>query len=124
MIWRVRDRASFAALADSAWRVRRGPITVTLAVGGAGRDACVAYMVGRRVGGAVERNRLRRRLRAIVTQVGPSSGLYLIGARPSATRLSFTELRDVVSVAMSAAEMMSRSSATPTSATPSWRRVL
>jgi len=104
VIGRVRDRASFATLADSSCRVRRGPITVTF-VGDEGvAGARVAFVVGRHVGGAVERNRLRRRLRVIADQVGPVSGLYLIGARPSATKLSFMELRDVVSSAMTAAE--------------------
>lgn len=107
MIGRVRDRASFAALAGSRCRVRRGPITVTLVADEGVGGARVAFVVGRRVGGAVERNRLRRRLRVIANQVGPSSGLYLIGARPSATKLSFMELRDVVSSAMSAAQTVS-----------------
>ncbi len=74
--------------------------------GEAGTEARVAYAVGRRVGGAVQRNRLRRRLRVIVAQVGPRSGLYLVGARADATRLSFSELRDVVSRAMTEAEAL------------------
>jgi ribonuclease P protein component len=52
----------------------------------------VAYAINRGVGGAVQRNRLRRRLRAIVhgTQLAP--GRYLISASRDAIDLPFTEL--------------------------------
>jgi len=59
----------------------------------------VAYAIGRRVGGAVHRNRLRRRLRAIAFELGPDlqPGAYLIAAAPAATGLSYGELRTIVS---------------------------
>lgn len=55
----------------------------------------VAYAIGRAVGGAVERNRLRRRLRPIMSELAPSlpPGWYLIGARPSARDCSSAVLR-------------------------------
>ena len=65
LIWRVRDRASFRALAAGSRR-RRGVLTVTCAPAGTDGPPRVAYAVGRRVGGAVARNRVRRRLRAVV----------------------------------------------------------
>jgi ribonuclease P protein component len=58
----------------------------------------VAFALGRKVGSAVERNRLRRRLRSIMAGLagGPSgplrSGAYLIGARPGVNSLSYQEL--------------------------------
>jgi ribonuclease P protein component len=45
------------------------------------------------VGTAVVRNRLRRRLRALVAELAPPSGTYLVVATPAAAGLSFAELR-------------------------------
>jgi ribonuclease P protein component len=53
----------------------------------------VAFAIGRALGPAVARNRLRRRLRAILATIGPPPGIYLIGARPGAHELTFAELR-------------------------------
>jgi ribonuclease P protein component len=56
----------------------------------------VAYAVGRRVGGAVARNRLRRRLRAVVRAEAEHlvpGHAYLVGAGPAATTVSHRELR-------------------------------
>ena len=58
----------------------------------------VAYALGRQVGGAVQRNLLRRRLRELLkartNKVLP--GFYLIGAASGATKLSFVELGNQV----------------------------
>ena len=55
----------------------------------------VAYALGRRVGSAPVRNRLRRRLRAVVASLEPElrpGSAYLIAARPEAVRMSTPEL--------------------------------
>jgi len=54
----------------------------------------VAYAVGRAAGTAVVRNRLRRRLRALLTTTHPPlhGGLYLLGVTRGAARRSFDEL--------------------------------
>ena len=66
LIWRVRDRATFRALARGRRR-RSGILEVTTAVVGARTEPPrVAYAIGRNVGNAVVRNRTRRRLRAAV----------------------------------------------------------
>ena len=59
----------------------------------------MAFTIGRRVGPAVVRNRLRRRLRMLMRQAAPHlrPGAYMIGASPEATSLSFSELEDLVS---------------------------
>jgi ribonuclease P protein component len=58
----------------------------------------VAYTIGRRVGPAVVRNRLRRRLRMLMRQVAADlrPGSYLIGASPEAADLSYAELQNLV----------------------------
>lgn len=54
--------------------------------------------VPRRVGGSVERNRVRRRLREIFRRnrdiFGERGGNLVINARPSAAQASFTELSE------------------------------
>lgn len=56
----------------------------------------VGYAVGRRVGPAVVRNRLRRRLRAIVAQDPPPPGSYLITVAPAGATSSFGELQSLI----------------------------
>jgi ribonuclease P protein component len=94
LIWRIRDRATFDALATGGRR-RRGPISMTFLPGDSSLPPRVAYAVGRRVGPAVVRNRVRRRLRAATwahraeLQLG---GAYLFGAAPSAATAPFDEI--------------------------------
>jgi len=102
-IWRIRDRRTFEALRVSGRYLRRGPITVTFLSGDSGTPPRFAYAVGRRAGTAVARNRLRRRLRAVVATAGAlRSGAYLVGAGPEAARLPFGELRETLWEALEA----------------------
>lgn len=73
--------------------MRRGPLTVTWVPDPDGHRARFAYAISRKVGGAVERNRLRRRLRAIFAGLAPPPGAYLVGAAPGAKDLNHEELR-------------------------------
>lgn len=57
----------------------------------------VAFAIGRPVGPAVVRNRLRRRLRALLATAGLPTGWYLIGATPRAATLSSAQLARSVS---------------------------
>jgi ribonuclease P protein component len=54
----------------------------------------VAYAISRRLGGAVERNRLRRRLRALVDglESTPKAGSYLIRCGNETGKLTYDEL--------------------------------
>lgn len=103
LIWRIRDHATFSAL-RRARPFRRGPVTVRAAVVvDQESPPRVAYAVGRSVGGAVERNRLRRRLRAAVHEERDAlcaGWAYLVGAQRGASGLSFTELRSHVQRAL------------------------
>jgi ribonuclease P protein component len=61
----------------------------------------VAYSIGRACGPAVTRNRLRRRVRAILREVDQNqplpAGRLLIGARPEAVELTFEQLTQEIS---------------------------
>ena len=52
----------------------------------------VAYALGRAVGPAVVRNRLRRQLRVLLVASSLPPGLYLIGAQAAAAQRSRAEL--------------------------------
>ena len=52
----------------------------------------MAYALGRAIGPAVVRNRLRRQLQALLAGSSLPPGLYLFGAQPIATRRSQSEL--------------------------------
>ena len=91
----------FEALRRTRHRARSGPLRVSWVPAGDGATSVrMAFAIGRRVGPAVVRNRLRRRLRAIVTELGPPSGDYLVACDPEAASLSFSELKALVSTAL------------------------
>lgn len=79
-------------------------MTITYVDGEGAARARVAYAVGRSVGSAVERNRLRRRLRAVVRELAAElrPGAYLVGVGPEAASLGFDELRELVREAIEA----------------------
>ncbi|MCL4423023.1 MAG: ribonuclease P protein component [Actinobacteria bacterium] len=72
-----------------------GELRVAYVPPGSSKGARVAYAVTRQTGGAVTRNRIRRRLRAAITQMGVAlpPGDYLIGAGAGITQLPFEELK-------------------------------
>ncbi len=82
--------------------MRRGPVTVTWVPGEPDEPTRVAYTVGRKVGGAVVRNRVRRRLRAVVREARESlrPGAYLLGAGAEAATMPYGELRAAVCEAL------------------------
>ena len=103
LIGRISDRATFDALQRDGRRARRDPVTVLFlpeqaARAGFAGEVRVAYSVGRRVGTAVVRNRVRRRLRAAMRDVdreqgGLNSGAYLVLVRPEAGTTPYAELK-------------------------------
>ena len=96
---RVHGRVTFRVLAASPRQARSGPVTVHfLASDDGGGGVSAAYAVGRHVGGAVVRNRWRRRLRAIAAEASSdlAPGAYLIGVGRGVIGLRFGELRERV----------------------------
>jgi ribonuclease P protein component len=67
-------------------------VTVTVLRAADDSNAKVAYAVSRSVGGAVDRNRVRRRLRSIVRDAGLAPGAYLVSVSPAAAVIPFDEL--------------------------------
>jgi ribonuclease P protein component len=95
-LWRLTGRAEFARLRHAGRRVRSGPLWLVWAPPAVEGPPRIAFAIGRPVGGAVVRNRLRRRLRAVIADAGPPPGTYLVTARPEAATLSDQELRALV----------------------------
>jgi ribonuclease P protein component len=79
-------------------------VTVSFVNGNPAEPPRVAYAIGRKVGNAVERNRIRRQLREIVRGLAPQlrSGQYLIGVAPQSNPLRFGDLRLTVMRALDA----------------------
>jgi ribonuclease P protein component len=99
LIWRIRDRATFDALARVP-PIRRGALWLRCArVPGGEVAPRVAYAVGRSTGNAVERNRARRRLReavrAAATDLEPGCA-YLFGANRAVVTMPYPELAATV----------------------------
>jgi ribonuclease P protein component len=98
LIRRVRGHAAFRDLARAPAR-RQGALGARLLPGDPQQPPSVAYAVPRAVGGAVQRNRLRRRLRAAVRELESElvpGGAYLLSAGPAAMTASTTELRETL----------------------------
>jgi ribonuclease P protein component len=101
LIWRVDRRDVFLALREGRRR-RCGPLTVSWVAGDPAEPPKVAYSIGRRVGSAVVRNRVRRRLRVLIRESANvlAPGAYLIGAGPGAASLDLESLRSCLNEAL------------------------
>ena len=99
MIWRIRERSAFTRIASQGRRARAGVLwcTYVLDPPGTVTPPRVAYALGRALGPAVVRNRVRRQLRAILQQcpfeAALPGGTYLFGAQPAAAGRSYIELQ-------------------------------
>ena len=102
----LRDQRAFAALRRYGHRARSGPLSVMHHPCPDRDDLRVAYAIGRPVGTAVTRNRLRRQLRSALTELErddatPSNGDLVVAARPDATGLDYQSLRRHLRVSLS-----------------------
>lgn len=106
-LWRISDRASFVALRRDGRRARRGAVTVTWLPGTDVEPQRAAFALGRSVGGAVVRNRIRRRLRsALRTMVATGelpAGTYLVGGTRELADCSWDDLVGQLAAAVTAA---------------------
>lgn len=96
MIARLRDRDAFLRIRREGERVRAGHLWCAVVADPSLPHTQVGFAIGRNVGTAVTRNRLRRRLRSVLSSVTLPAGLLLIGARPGAGELTFGEVRDTL----------------------------
>ena len=98
----IRSRRTFEQLRRTGRRGRSGPLTVSYLPQPRWDRPEVGYAIGRRVGNAVERNRLRRRLRAIVSEEAPNLpvGAYMVVASPGGPNLRYEELKVAMSQAV------------------------
>lgn len=98
----LRGRKRFDRLYAAGHRVRRGGITLYGAPGDPG-VVRVGVAAGKKVGGSVERNRAKRRLRAAARQVGfPPGNDFLIVASRAAVEAPFEDLVHWLTEAMEA----------------------
>jgi ribonuclease P protein component len=94
----LRRKADFEALARGG-RARSTPLLVLRALRTSGATTRIGLSTPRSVGGAVERNRVRRRLRALIRerygQLETGWDLLVI-ARPGAAQATYAELREAL----------------------------
>ena len=92
----IREREAFERLRRDGTRIQSTSLWCNYLSDPVKTPSCTAFAIGRAVGPAVVRNRLRRRLRALLAarqQTAPlPPGLLLIGARRTAVELTFDQL--------------------------------
>lgn len=93
LTWRVDRHRTFEDL-RRARRRRCGPLSISWVPGKPSEPVRVAYAIGRKVGPAVTRNLIRRRLRMLARQASPSlrPGAYLVSVGPGVAKLSYSNL--------------------------------
>jgi ribonuclease P protein component len=97
LIQRIRGRRAFDRLSRDGKRIRRPALWCSWCPDSSSTTTSVAFALGRALGPAVTRNRLRRRLRALLREADSNrelpGGMLLLGAKPLATELTFEALR-------------------------------
>jgi ribonuclease P protein component len=105
LIDRIRSRDAFRRLTQDGTRIRRSALWCTWCPEPSTTTTSVAFALSRALGSAVTRNRLRRRLRAILRETESTlpGGMLLIGATPRIFELTFDQLRSEVQQLLSTA---------------------
>jgi ribonuclease P protein component len=92
---RVHTRRQFAQFATPTSRGQSGPLRISFVAGTSDfPQVDVAFAISRKVGNAVVRNTIRRRLRAIIDGLTPppTPGMYLIRCADDVKTLNFQAL--------------------------------
>jgi ribonuclease P protein component len=92
----IRDRHTFLRLRREGRRVRIDPLWCFYVPIPELQLPQVAFAIPRAAGTAVERNRLRRRLRAILRSCDVQPGIYLIGVHGRIPERTFVEWAESV----------------------------
>lgn len=93
-VGRLRRRADFAAVFDEGREFTRGPLAVRVRPNPEAVPSRFGFAVGKRLGSAVRRNRIRRRLRALLHELPFQDGAdVVVIARGGATEASYADLR-------------------------------
>ena len=93
MYGRLTGSARFERVLRKGARCRRGGITL-IGMERSGMPTRVGLIVGRRVGSAVKRNRVRRRIRAVLREIRLSDGVdYVVIGTSAVARVPFHVLR-------------------------------
>lgn len=115
LIHGISDRATFAAVRRSGIQVRTTDLLLRHLPDPDGEFPRVAFTIPRKVGGAVERNRIRRRLRSILTdrlrEGRMPTGATVFIIHPGCATMTYTQLREQVTEVLDALE--TRIGATP-----------
>jgi len=103
---RLRRREEFSAAVRAGRRAGRGTLVVHLAIDPAnGSPARAGFVVPRAVGGAVVRNRVRRRLRHLVRErlaALPPGAMLVVRAQPDSADASYAQLGADLDAALAA----------------------
>ncbi|MEQ8841550.1 MAG: ribonuclease P protein component [Acidimicrobiales bacterium] len=103
MIGRLAGRGAFARLRNEGTRHGRGPIRLVSRSDETASQAHIAFAIPRTVGNAVARNRIRRRIRAVLQELHrenpavPARGEHLIRVSAPIDDWSHTTLRHTMS---------------------------
>jgi ribonuclease P protein component len=103
---RMRRSGEFAAAIRSGRRAGRTTLVVHLRPGAGGGPPRAGFVVSRAVGGAVDRNRVRRRLRHLVRDhlaELPAGSLLVVRALPAAATAPYRQLAEDLTAALRAA---------------------
>lgn len=93
-IGRLRRRRDFAAVFAEGREFARGPFVVRVRPNPEAVPSRLGFAIGKRLGSAVRRNRIRRRIRAILRELPVKDGAdVVVIARRGAREASYADLR-------------------------------
>jgi ribonuclease P protein component len=97
-LWSVRNSRAFTEARVGSRNCRHDRLVIQHAPGDTANPVMLGLIVGRPVGNAVRRNRVRRRLKSVVRELAPqlTGSTLVIRALPGSYEQTFAELRQSV----------------------------